>query len=55
MVTFCVEDVGHFEDATGTVGGTQLATLAALNDEMDFAARDYHTLLIERFTPEFHG
>jgi hypothetical protein len=55
VVAFGVEEVGHLQDAAGTVGDTQLATLAALNDEMDFAAWDYHAILIERFTPEFHG
>ena len=55
VVALGIEEAGHLQDVAGTVGDTQLATLAALNDEMDFAVRDYHAILIERFTPKSHG
>jgi hypothetical protein len=55
VIAFGVEDVGHLQGATGAVGDTQLAALATFEDEMDFAVRDCHAVLIERFTPEFHS
>jgi hypothetical protein len=55
VITFGVEEVGHLQDASGTVGDAQLATLAAVRDEMDFAVGYYDAVLVERFTPKFHG
>jgi hypothetical protein len=55
VITFGVEEVGHLQDATGTVGDAQLAALAAFEDEVDFAAWYHDAVLVERFTPKFHG
>jgi hypothetical protein len=51
VITFGVEEVGHLQDATGTVGDAQLAALAAFEDEVDFAVWYHDAVLVERFTP----
>jgi hypothetical protein len=55
VIALGVEEVGYFQDIPRAVGHTQLAALAALDDEVDFAARYHDALLIEGFTPKFHG
>jgi hypothetical protein len=55
VVAFGVEEVGHFENVARAIGDTQLAALAAFEDEVDFAVRNYDAVLIKGFTPEFHG
>jgi hypothetical protein len=55
VITLGIEELGYFQDIPRAVGHTQLAALAALDDEMDFAARHHDALLIEGFTPKFHG
>jgi hypothetical protein len=55
VITFGVEEVGHLQDDTGTVSYAQLTALAAFEDEVDFAVWHYDAVLVERFTPKFHG
>jgi hypothetical protein len=55
VVAFGVEEVRHLKGVTWAIGDTQLAALAALNNEVDFAVRYHNAVLVERLTPEFHG
>jgi hypothetical protein len=55
VIAFGIEEVRHFQDTARTVGYAQLAALAAFDDEMDFALWYHNAVLIERFTPKFHG
>jgi hypothetical protein len=55
VIALGVEETGYFQDIPRAVGHTQLAALAALDDEVDFAVRHHDALLIEGFTPKFHG
>lgn len=54
MVSLGIKEARHLQDVTWAIGRAQLAALAALNDEVDLATRNYNPILIERFTPEFH-
>jgi hypothetical protein len=54
MVTFSVENRGHLQHVTRTICHTKLATFAALDDEVDLAARYLNVIMIKRFAPQFH-
>jgi hypothetical protein len=55
VIAFGIEEAGHLQDVTGAVGHAQLAALAAVEDEVDFAVRYHNAVLVEGFTPKFHG
>jgi hypothetical protein len=55
VIPFGVELGGHLEYSARTELHAELASLAAIHDQMDLAARDLHLFDIERYTPIAHG